>query len=195
MPTTPNVFIIESNDWNDERKRRSEGEVLCSMLRLAGRDSQYYYVRTSRELKPILRRFAKSGYRYLHLACHGTDDGIALTLDRMSFADVVEQIGPHLKDKRLFLSICSGARKALAGPLLEKHGCRSVAGPVDLIEFRRAAIIWAGCYTRMSCVSNSGMRDSIVEATLADLCDAFRVEFRIFSAKGKRVVGRKELAE
>lgn len=91
--TTPQVFIIESLRLDDEEHERFEGRILKQILRLSGKDSSYYYIRTRRELERIAKLFGKSGFRYLHLSCHGNPDTMATTFDRLSFVEV----GDHLR--------------------------------------------------------------------------------------------------
>lgn len=69
--TSPRVFIIESLSLHDERNERFEGRILKQILRLGGKESRYYYIRTRRELEKIVILFGKSGFRYLHISCHG----------------------------------------------------------------------------------------------------------------------------
>ena len=65
--TKPNVFIIESLDFDDEKNNMYEGKVLSQILELNGIESEYYYIRTKQELDEIVDKFEDSGYRYLHL--------------------------------------------------------------------------------------------------------------------------------
>ncbi len=48
--TIPQVFIIESLTLKDEEEERFEGRILKQILRLSGKESAYYYIRTRREL-------------------------------------------------------------------------------------------------------------------------------------------------
>jgi hypothetical protein len=78
--TTPGVFIIESTTLVDEEEGRQEGDALRAILQLAKRNVIYRYVRTEKELRKFLDQFHRSRFRYLHLACHGNDEEIGLTL-------------------------------------------------------------------------------------------------------------------
>jgi hypothetical protein len=49
--SNPNVFIIESLKFSDEKKDRFEGKILSQILHLGGKESKYYYIRTEKELK------------------------------------------------------------------------------------------------------------------------------------------------
>ena len=69
--TVAEVFIIESLSLIDEGKERHEGEVLANVLKMCGKKPLYYYIRTKAELAMLAEEFEASGYRYLHLSCHG----------------------------------------------------------------------------------------------------------------------------
>jgi hypothetical protein len=101
--TKPEVFIIESLGFDDEREDRFEGQIIKKILALSGKSCDYYYIRTKRELARILKLFTKSGYRYLHLSCHGSPRGMATTLDSIRFPELAGLIGPHLEGRRLFV--------------------------------------------------------------------------------------------
>jgi hypothetical protein len=46
--TSPNVFIIESLKFDDERDDTFEGRLLSEILHLGGKTSEYFYIRTRR---------------------------------------------------------------------------------------------------------------------------------------------------
>src|SRR5882757_2243685 len=69
--TVPEDFIIESLTLKDEAKERREGAVLASVLKMCKKNPLYYYIRTKAEMEHMAKEFEKSGYRYLHISCHG----------------------------------------------------------------------------------------------------------------------------
>jgi hypothetical protein len=54
MPTTPDIFIIESLDFDDESEGRCEGQFLSHLLRVSGRNVRYFYIRTLKEFEALL---------------------------------------------------------------------------------------------------------------------------------------------
>src|ERR1700722_3376080 len=96
--TEPEVFIIESLGFRDEKKELFEGSIISQILALSGKTCEYYYIRTKAELKKVARMFSSSRYRYLHLSCHGDAGGNAMhtTLDRIPFAESSSILKPHL---------------------------------------------------------------------------------------------------
>jgi hypothetical protein len=94
--TEPYVFIIESNQWVDERDKRREGVALAEILGLANKNTEYRYIRTLQEFKVVLQQFVDSRFRYLHLACHGTGDGLSFTLEDAQFETLATILLPHL---------------------------------------------------------------------------------------------------
>src|ERR1700741_3625319 len=83
--TVPEVFVLESLELNDEADERREGAVLAAVLKMCGKNPLYYYIRTKAELKFMAEEFTRSGYRYLHLSCHGGQTSLATTLDSVSY--------------------------------------------------------------------------------------------------------------
>jgi hypothetical protein len=180
----PGTFIIESNQFDDEEDERQEGRVLKEVLRLTGRPVLYRYIRTRKELGAVLAHFAESRYRYLHLACHGSGKGIALTLDYVDFVGLAELLAPLMNKRRLFISACDSTRRALAEPLFRRSTCYSVIGPRGRITFPDAAMTWAAFYSVMSKASPKVMKRSEIERRLCAGCKVFGVRFNAFFRNG-----------
>lgn len=112
----PEIFIIESLDFKDERAERFEGRIISQILALSGKRCEYCYIRTKRELKALLERFEASHYRYLHLSCHGSTDSMFTTLDSIKFSEFGLLVKPYLRKRRLFVSACSAPTRPLPMP-------------------------------------------------------------------------------
>src|SRR5437879_4301552 len=103
--TKPDVFILESLKWEDE-KRRKDGALLARALRLYGKKPIYYYFRTENELERLAADFRLSRYRYLHISCHGTAASVETTLDSITYARFAQIFAKRLNNRRLFMSAC-----------------------------------------------------------------------------------------
>jgi hypothetical protein len=148
--TRPGVFIIESLRFKDEKKKRFEGQILRDVLTLSGKEVQYWYVRTWKELTDdIFQRFYESGLRYLHLSCHGNPTHASLTLDDIPFKEFGDEIKNYLPNRRLFVSACEVVNKAFSDEVNPDQECYSIIGPRDDIRFDDATIIWASFYHLM----------------------------------------------
>jgi len=101
------VFLLESNTLSDEKSGDAEGEILSKILHLSRVETKYFYFRTKRELKMLLKEFQDSSFRYLHIACHGDSDGMATTFDDLSFSELSGLIVPFINRRRVFLSACA----------------------------------------------------------------------------------------
>lgn len=195
----PCVFIIESNQWEDEREQRREGKILREVLTLWDKPVEYRYIRTRKELTAVLRQFDKSGFRYLHLSCHGYDDGFAFTLDKIPFQEFVHIASPFLEQKRLFVSACACVKLKLAKPILSNTSCYSVIGPQGNILFADAALIWASFYSLIFKQNQNAMKADRIEETLSKICSMFGVRFNAYFRKNQppyhrfRTLGPKEL--
>lgn len=83
--TKPETFIIESLNLEDEKRGQFDGRLLYDTLKLQGEKPLYYYFRTVKELEFLAVEFRNSGYRYLHLSCHGGENVIAMTLENINY--------------------------------------------------------------------------------------------------------------
>ncbi len=170
--TKADVCILESLRFFDEQDRR-EGEIISRTLRMLGKELYYVYIRSRQELEQIVTEYARSSYRYLHLSCHGKEEGFRTTLDFIN-ADESAKIFSVVKGKRrLFLSSCSSCTTAFGKSLIEDEDSEwlSVVGPDGKINFDDAAIFWATFYHRMFNENDDGMSNSAIEANIA-LCSA-----------------------
>jgi len=179
--TLPNLFIIESLTFSDETAERFEGGILQQILRLSGKESAYYYIRTRRELKNIAGRFGRSQFRYLHLSCHGSASAMATTLDSLSFEDLGNIFRPHLNGRRVFLSACEMTTRSLAKQLLTDSGCYSVIGPTTDIYFSDAALLWSSFYHLMFRTDEARMQRRWIKAHLQTTAKLFGVSMNYFS--------------
>lgn len=181
--TKPEVFIIETLNFGDERKNRTEGQVISQILALSGKQCRYFYIRTKKELIAVLKKFSKSNYRYLHLSCHGNSKTMFTTLDEIDFLELATILRPQLKGKRLFLSACSMSNENLAKEVMPKSGCISILGPAEEIEFGTAAIFWASLYYVMFTVDERKMQGKILREKVAEVANMFDVRFCYFGKK------------
>lgn len=187
--TEPEVFILESLRFQDERARRFEGRIIADILSLCGRKPIYYYFRTVDELVQLADEFRASGYRYLHLSCHGNLNGIQTTFGLVSSERFSEIFSGILKNRRLFVSACSVGKSYLPEFVRERNkGMYSVTCPMDDIQFSRAAAIWTALYVRMfdsnsqqSAVKSRGnpsLKGAEIKKSLKNLCTLFDVKFK-----------------
>ncbi len=181
MKTKPSVFIIESNNFEDEWDNRKEGLILTEILRMLGKEPEYRYIRTKKELKEMLYQFGESKMRYLHLACHGSSKNFNLTMDKVPFNEFAEMANPYLKDKRLFISVCRVTNKYLARAVFPNIKCYSIIGPKGDILFSDAAIMWASFYNLIFKKNELAMQRSNIKQVLKSICKTFGVTFRYYS--------------
>ncbi|NQZ90946.1 MAG: hypothetical protein HRT97_01235 [Moritella sp.] len=188
----PNVFIIESLNFEDEENDRFEGKVLSKILKLNGVDSQYYYIRTKQELDEIIVKFDESDYRYLHLSCHGSPDSLETTLDSVSFKELNDMLAPCLDKKRVFISACEMVNEDLAEALIGETDCYSVIGPSEPILFSDATIFWSSFYHLMFGENDSSMKKRDIKTVLEKTTDLFEVKVNYFSKSKKHRIKKFE---
>ena len=175
----PEIFIIESLKFKDERAELFEGRIISQILALSGKQCEYFYIRTKRELEELLDQFASSSYRYLHLSCHGEPGTIFTTLDEIPFSEFGPLIKPYLHKRRLFVSACSATNRALADSIMPNSGCYSILGPDQDIYFNDAAVLWASFYHVMFKADSDAMKYKIIRAKAQEVSDMYRVKLKL----------------
>jgi len=191
MQTIPDVFIVETLEFDDEAKDRLEGKMISHILNLHGKKSKYYYIRTKKELKEIARKFGQSGYRYLHLSCHGNATSMATTLDSIEFSELGRILRPQLEKRRLFVSACEMVNEHLAEAVIPKSGCYSIIGPNESIAFSDAAIFWPSFYHLMFRHNADAMKRADLIKHLKSVCELFGLRISYFSASRSSRTGYK----
>ena len=171
----PDIYIIESVDLENEAKGEREGEALTEILKLSGKSPRYVYIRTKRELIHFLEDFQKSGYRYLHLSCHGNSRAIYTTFDKISFQKLGDLLRPYLQDKRLFISACSVVNDQFRQAVMTGSGCLSTIGPSEDVYFDQAAIFWASFYYLMFDIDTRRMKRDDIRPTVRKLARLFEL--------------------
>ncbi len=187
----PEVFIIESLGFEDEKDNRFEGKILSDILYLGGKEPIYYYIRTKKELEKVLEIFGKSEYRYLHISCHGNKKSLFTTLDALPFKEFATMINPYLKEKRLFVSACSAVNEDLAKVVIPRIGCYSLIGPIEDIYFQDAAIVWASFYHLMFKENPNAMKRKDLKPTLQNIVNTFGEPLNYFSRRERSPYFRK----
>ncbi len=195
--TDPEVFIIESLTLEDEKARRQEGDLLQRMLHIIGkRGTQYFYIRTRRELEQIVIEFANSRCRYLHISCHANDREMATTFDSIPFDELGQILGPALDGRRLFVSACEMASGNLATHLLKDSGCVSLIGPRRTIRFDDAAAFWVSFYHLMFKANELKMKRADLQRRIKELSAVYEEPINYFASsesnkRGYVLVGNK----
>jgi hypothetical protein len=184
--TIADVYIIESLDPDDEGNGRLEGVFLSHVLRLHGKNPKYQYVRTRKGFEKAIRAFGKSGYRYLHLSCHGDPEGLCTTnQDEVDFDELAEMLKPHMQGRRLFISACKMVHADLAKAIIPGSGCYSVVGPIHNIAFTDSAVIWAAIYHLAFSEDSARITRDSLKVKLKQACKLFDVSFSFFAKTSK----------
>jgi hypothetical protein len=192
MTTKPELFIIESLTLENERQYRFEGQIIKDILAASGKQCEYYYLRTRRELKHMLKEFETSEYRYLHLSCHGSSEGMATTFDDIPAEEMQSLFGPYLEGRRVFASACAMTNPRLARALMPS-GCQSILGFDRNLPFRDAAIMWASLYHVMFKVDANKIKAVTLRLKAQEVANMYRVGFRLFRRNSGEACGFSDL--
>ena len=179
--TEPKVFIIESLTFDNEEKNLFEGRILSEILMLNKIESQYFYIRTKKEFKKVIEFFDESNYRYLHISCHGGENSLWTTLDKISYNELGTILKNSLIKKRLFLSACSSVNEEIAKAIIPKTQCYSIIGPNKEIAFSDATIMWASFYHLMFNTNSENMNREGILKNLQKVVDTFEESLNYYS--------------
>jgi hypothetical protein len=178
--TVAEVFIIESLSFIDETKNRHEGEVLADILRMCGKKPLYYYIRTKAELSVLAEEFEASGYRYLHISCHGGDMELETTLDTVPYSEFAQLFDGRLKHRRLFASACGAGNQMFAELVGARNkGMNSIAGPSTGMRFDHAVAFWSSFYVKAFSINEKSMNSKHIVEIMRPLSVLFDVSIHL----------------
>ena len=186
------LIIIESLTLDDEAHDRFEGHIIANILKLGGIKTTYFYIRTKRELKNIIKRISKdeSTPKYLHISCHGLSNGIQLTFDQVNIQELPEILSPLKSNKRAFFSACEVVNMDTAKILLNKNNsCISILGPSGSPEFDRAAIFWSSFYHIVMKSQNTTMGNYAIKRISKQLSTLYTIPIAIFIKRKDGSIG------
>jgi hypothetical protein len=190
--TKPETFILESLSHEDELQTRLDGKVLYDVLKLQGKNPLYYYFRTQRELVEFAKIFRESGYRYLHISCHGNDNLVKYTFGESTYSEFGAIFEKKLHNRRLFVSGCNLGNMNFANAIFNKNGgMYSVTAPIKKVFFDQSISFWAAFYYMMHAWDSSAMKKKRLNLVFNQLSTIFEMPlahyFRDMS-KGATVV-------
>ena len=184
----PEVFIIESLHKEDHDADRLEGRLIDQLLRMGGRKPVYKLVEGYDQFVNAISQFGESGYRYLHLSCHGDPNSFEFYFGRMRFEQFVELVHDKLENRRVFISACKAVNCRLAGLLIPSSKCYSIIGPYEPIGFDDAAIIWTSYYYLSFKNDQKVMNRKLILRTLRAVTSLYQINLNYYSISRQRGV-------
>lgn len=174
--TKPETFILESLGRDDEKQARLDGKILYEVLKLHGKNPMYYYFRTQRELTEFAKIFRESGYRYLHLSCHGGEDIVQYTFGNSSYKDFASIFDKKLHNRRLFVSGCNLGNMNFANEIFATNGgMYSITAPTKKVYFHQSVSFWSAFYYMMHAWDDSMMKKKRLSQVLTQLTTIFEM--------------------
>lgn len=142
--TEPYIFFIES--FKPSEKER-EGEVIHRVLRdFKEKKCCYRFVNNTQDFQKALNEFNRTGYRYLHISCHGSRRGITVGEERIRLETLSKLLQGVMTNKRLFLSSCLTTNEEFRDKYFIETAARSVLGFYDKVYFDDAVVFWVTFY-------------------------------------------------
>lgn len=152
------VYVIESPSPSDLLDGRTEGNSLCSSLRLAGIKHWYSLVTNRATFHEALGDRLAEAYRALeawpviHLSMHGNEHGIGFTDGTlMSWDELRQAMQPLMEGMQGWLLVCmstcngfSGCRMAMNEA--SEHTFWKLVGSVDSVDWSVSAVAFVTFY-------------------------------------------------
>ncbi len=174
--TKPETFILESLAHEDELATRLDGKVLYDVLKLQGKNPLYYYFRTQRELVEFSKIFRDSGYRYLHLSCHGNAETVSYTFGESVYTEFARLFERKLHNRRLFVSGCNLGNMNFAKAIFATNGgMYSVTAPTKKVFFDQSISFWSAFYYMMHAWDSSAMKKKRLNQVFNQLSTIFEM--------------------
>ena len=174
--TKPETFILESLNQEDETANRLDGKLLFEVLKLQGKSPHYYYFRTQRELTEFAQIFRDSGYRYLHLSCHGNEEAVSLTFGEVTYKDFARMFEKKLHNRRLFISGCNLGNIQFAKEVFATNGgMYSITAPTKKVFFDQSISFWSTFYYMMHTWDSTMMKKRRLNQVLTQLATLFEL--------------------
>ena len=178
--TVPEVFILESLSLIDEAKERREGAVLAAVLKMCGKNPLYYYFRTKAELEMLVEEYEASGYRYLHLSCHGGETSLETTINSIPYRTVARILESKLADRRLFVSACSAGNELFSDLVKDRNDdVISIAAPTTDIPFDHAVAFWSAFYVKSFSINRKSMSSHKIAEVFGPLVTLFNAPMQL----------------
>lgn len=142
------LFIIESLDRKNEKEDMYEGKFIETYLKLINckkTQPKYIYIRTEQELEKIAQEFCKCGYDNLFISCHGGENSIHTTYNKIDFARFAEIFEGKLNGKRIFVSACLPGKgnKEFSDALYKTNQkMLSFISPAENVYFKSTYAFW-----------------------------------------------------
>ena len=190
--TKPETFIIESLSIENEVNGMYEGKIIYDILKLQNKNPKYYYFKNEIELRELSTVFRNSGYRYLHLSCHGTNDSIRLTHGPIKYHIFSEIFRKKLNNRRIFISGCNIGNMNFAKELFSKNGgMYSITAPTKEVDIKNALAFWNSFYFLVDSYDSQSMKMKALDFIFIQLSDMYEfptAHFRLDTNKNSNIV-------
>ena len=170
------VFIIESLDIDEYH----DASMLYQILRLSNTKCEYRKVTCMRSFEQIISEFDDSNFRYLHLSCHGSQQGLQIGDEFIANYQIGSFLEGRIKNKRVFLSSCEAGNRSLASEILKHGGYSLIGSPVE-IAFDKAALCWASFFHVIQKLDKNKMKRKNIKSALEAIVDLFNVPIDYYS--------------
>ena len=193
MERKSDLFIIEVLRPEDYACFAADGLQLVTQMQALGFDTRYVRAYTFDSFKTAVAQYQESGFKWLHLSCHGCDTGVefykkepwvnckfepeVITNDK-----VAKSFGKCLIHCRVTLSGCRTGNVDLTQKIFEcNKGLQSLVAPVDDLADDIVAPLWLSYYSLLIKRSRSKYEGDNVKITNEDIGEVVESVSKCFS--------------
>lgn len=193
MERKSDLFIIEVLRPEDYARFGADGLHLVGQMQAMGFESHYARVYTFDDFKNAINRFKDFGFKWLHISCHGCENGIAFYDEEewkhgrykevvVSNHDFASALSKKTSLSRITISGCQlGNENFLKEMFVCNPGIHSIVAPIDSLQFIIAGPLWSAFYSLLMLDSDADGEDvkvtgRAVESAVQRVSECFRIK-------------------
>lgn len=174
------LFVIEVLRPNDYACFCADGQQLVAQMQALGFDTRYVRAYDKKSFKDAVSQFGDSKFKWLHISCHGADNGIELYDEKweskaswspeiVCFSEFAKLFETTLATCRMTISGCRTGNEDLARNMfMHNTGLQSVVAPAGDLPIDIAAPLWVSFYTLLIRQSRIVGRDGKITAEMIE---------------------------
>lgn len=185
MKRKSDLFIIEVLKPEDYACFAADGLQLVMQMQALGFDTRYVRAYSFDSFKEAIAQFKESSFKWLHLSCHGCENGIEFYKsepwekdhkfeeDIIANDEVAKAFRRCLTNCRITLSGCRIGNEDFTRKMFSHNkGLQSLVAPVDDLNFDIAAPLWLSYYSlliKRSRLTHEGDNVKIISQEIGDV--------------------------
>lgn len=168
-------YIIESLKEDDIK----DGQIFSDSLDSIKKVPIYECVESFKDLKKALENFEKSNYKYLLISCHGDEENLELSHEKINSYDL-NDLNINFKQRRIFMSSCKGGSYIFAKYFI-RNGAYSVVGTPNKLDQIIATGMWTTMLIIFERLSGTVLKYSEINKVSKLMTEVYQITLHYYS--------------